>query len=140
MNTTITGEDVVRAAKKYVGLKYVFGAKAVPGHPVTALDCSGLVSVVCRDLNVKPPMIDGSGNQLAHCNQFGLGKTVDEAWKISGALLFRRNKKSHAIEHVAISTGGGNSVEARGAKYGVGVFIKRQGFTDAALIPGVEYK
>jgi len=136
----ITGTDVVIAAKKYVGLPYVFGAEAVPGKPVTALDCSELVELVCRELGVVPKMPDGSANQFLHCQKYGTHTlTMEEAEKIPGALLFRRDGKSLRIVHVAISTGQGNTVEARGKDYGVNVFKMRSSFTNCALIPGVQY-
>lgn len=142
---SVTGQDVVNKALEAKGKPYVFGAevsKYVKVKDAKAFDCSELVECVCRELNINPMMPDGSGNQLNHCCRFGLGRiTLDQGWKTPGALLFRRNKASHNIEHVAISLGDNKgTMEARGKDYGCNTFAKRNGFTEAALIPGVNYK
>jgi len=138
---TITSRQIVEQAKTYIGVPYKFGAEAQPGGYPVALDCSELVELVCRELGVEPRMPDGSGAQLVHCLRHGLGAlNMDSAWETAGALLFRREAKSQRIVHVAISTGGGGTIEARGKQYKtVQEFKKRGGFTEAALIPGVTY-
>ena len=47
----VTGEQVVAAAKKYLGTKYVFGGT----DPARGLDCSALVQRAYRDLGVDLP-------------------------------------------------------------------------------------
>ena len=46
------GSDVVEAAKKYLGVPYVFG-----GEDRTGMDCSGLVQTVFGDLGVSMPRV-----------------------------------------------------------------------------------
>ncbi|MBC7374445.1 MAG: transglycosylase SLT domain-containing protein [Frankiales bacterium] len=50
---TATGEQVVTAATKYLGVPYVWGGT----DPATGLDCSGLVQQVYADLGVKVPRV-----------------------------------------------------------------------------------
>ncbi|HEY0358283.1 MAG TPA: transglycosylase SLT domain-containing protein [Mycobacteriales bacterium] len=49
----VTGDDVVAAAKKYLGVPYVFGGT----NPKTGLDCSGLVQRVYKDLGIDLPRL-----------------------------------------------------------------------------------
>ncbi|GGK18116.1 hypothetical protein GCM10010124_08430 [Pilimelia terevasa] len=49
----VSGKDVVRDARKYLGVPYVFGGT----NPKTGLDCSGLVQKVFKDLGVEMPRI-----------------------------------------------------------------------------------
>lgn len=136
---SITGDQIVSEALKFIGTPYVFRTEVKPGDPhPRAFDCSELVEYCCNALGVKMP--DGSYNQYSHCSKHGLICTLDKGWQTRGALLFRRNPISHNIEHVAFSLGDNNgTIEARGRNYGVNKFKKRNGFTDAALIPGVAY-
>jgi cell wall-associated NlpC family hydrolase len=141
----INGIDVVNKALEAKGKPYVFGAevsKYVKVKDAKAFDCSELVEAVCRELQTNPMMPDGSYNQFNFCCRHGLGPIpLEQAWKTAGALLFRRNKQSKSIEHVAISLGDNKgTMEARGKDYGCNTFAKRNGFTEAALIPGVNYK
>lgn len=47
-----TGDDVVAAAKKYLGVPYVFG-----GEDSSGMDCSGLVQRVYADLGIDLPRV-----------------------------------------------------------------------------------
>lgn len=47
-----TGADVVAAAKKYLGVPYVFG-----GTTTSGMDCSGLVQTVFKDLGITMPRV-----------------------------------------------------------------------------------
>ena len=60
-------------------------------------------------------------------------KKVEQALRTPGALLFRPG-------HVAISLGDGRTIEAKGSKYGVGIFsAHNRGWTTGGLIPGMRY-
>ncbi|MCU1405994.1 MAG: hypothetical protein JWQ43_2297 [Glaciihabitans sp.] len=48
----ISGEDIVEAAKKYIGVPYVFG-----GEDASGMDCSGLVQKVLADLGIDAPRL-----------------------------------------------------------------------------------
>lgn len=47
-----TGEDVVAAAERYLGVPYVFG-----GEDASGMDCSGLVQRVFADLGIEVPRV-----------------------------------------------------------------------------------
>lgn len=51
--STVTGDAVVAAAKKYLGVEYKFGS----ADPSKGLDCSGLVQQAYEDLGVKLPRV-----------------------------------------------------------------------------------
>src|SRR5438093_8540851 len=66
---------------------------------------------------------------------------VDQAVHTPGALLFSFSmdpNKGMQPEHghIAISLGNGQTIEARGSKYGVGSFPAQGRFQYAAVIPG----
>jgi peptidoglycan DL-endopeptidase CwlO len=48
-----TGDAVVADARKYLGIKYVYGSN----NPANGLDCSGLVQTVYKDLGVTLPRV-----------------------------------------------------------------------------------
>jgi peptidoglycan DL-endopeptidase CwlO len=48
-----TGDAVVADARKYLGIKYVYGSN----NPANGLDCSGLVQTVYKDLGVSLPRV-----------------------------------------------------------------------------------
>ncbi len=53
----VTGDAVVEAAKKYLGVPYVFGGETSEG-----MDCSGLVQRVFADLGIDVPrLVSGQG-------------------------------------------------------------------------------
>lgn len=47
-HSTITGAEVVSAARSFLGIPYVFGGT----NPRSGLDCSGLILVVCEKLGI----------------------------------------------------------------------------------------
>ena len=127
------------------GDRYVLGAEASPADPdPDVFDCSELVEWACRRLDVTPTMPDGSGNQAAHCSRHRtMLPTVAAGIGTRGALLFRTPERggTFAFGHVAVSLGDGSTIEARGSRWGVGVFPARgRTWTHAALVPGITYQ
>jgi cell wall-associated NlpC family hydrolase len=125
--------DFVTMCLRQVGDRYVYGAETDLANPDPhAFDCSELVQWACAQVGVSFP--DGTWAQEAAATKI----TVAQAAKIRGALLFRPG-------HVAVSLGDGrNTVEAKGAAYGVvsggtqGIIAGR--FTSGGLIPGMKYE
>lgn len=135
-----TGQQLAQLANTQAGDRYVFGAEARPSDPNPARwDCSELVEWVCARNGVRPTVPDGAFNQWRHCQRI----SVAQAAGIPGALLFVGDGTGvgrNAIVHVAFSRGNGATIEARGAKYGVGSWpIAGRTFRYGGLIPGVDY-
>jgi peptidoglycan DL-endopeptidase CwlO len=90
-------EAVVTAARKYIGVPYVFGGT----NPATGLDCSGLVQRVYGDLGIKLPRIASDqatqGTPVAN---------LDQA-KPGDLLAFNR-----PVDHIAIYIGDGKMIAA----------------------------
>ena len=122
-----TAGDFLAAALAQQGDRYVFGAEADQrdANPDT-FDCSELVEWACAQAGIDIP--DGSWNQKAATTPI----SVEEALRTPGALLFTDG-------HVAISLGDGRTIEARGSRYGVGIFDAGRRFTSGGLIPGMRY-
>lgn len=126
-----TSGDFLRAALAQNGDRYVYGAETRldDANPDT-FDCSELVQWSAAQAGVEIP--DGSANQRAWVRRNGTEISVEQALRTPGALLFRDG-------HVAISLGDGRTIEAKGSRYGVGVFNARGRFTSAGLVPGMSY-
>ncbi len=127
-----TAEAFVQRALAQNGDRYVFGAETRLNDPnPTTFDCSELVQWAAAQVGVTIP--DGTMNQLPHIQRSGGSISVEEAMRTRGALLFRPG-------HVAISLGDGRTIEARGSRYGVGIFpANGRGWTAGGLIPGMQY-
>jgi hypothetical protein len=135
-----TGQQLAQLANTQAGDRYVFGAEARPSDPnPNRWDCSELVEWTCARAGVKPTVPDGAYNQWKHCRRI----SVAQASGIPGALLFvgdGTGSGRNAIVHVAFSRGNGTTVEARGAKWGVGSWnVAGRTFRYGGLIPGVDY-
>ena len=130
-----TAEDFVEACLGEEGKAYVYGTEVEPHSESDAWDCSELVEVKLRELGIKAP--DGSQAQWRWCEEHGEEISLEEAIEIPGALLFRVAESGH----VAVSLGNGNTIEALGKQYGVGIFsaTKNRTFNRAALVPGLDY-
>lgn len=127
-----TADAFVQKALSQAGDRYVFGAEANLNDPnPNAFDCSELVQWAAHQVGVTIP--DGTMNQLPHIQKAGKAISVEQALRTKGALLFRPG-------HVAISLGDGRTIEAKGSKYGVGIFsAHNRGWTAGGLIPGMQY-
>ncbi len=127
-----TADAFVQKALAQNGDRYVFGAETNLNDPnPKTFDCSELVQWAAHQVGVSIP--DGTMNQLPHIQRAGKAISVDQALRTKGALLFRPG-------HVAISLGDGRTIEAKGSKYGVGIFTAHgRGWTTGGLIPGMKY-
>ncbi len=113
------------------GKPYVFGAEVkLENEDPAAFDCSELVQWAAYRCGVI--ICDGSAAQRAACEAKGTLINVLQAKKVRGALLFRPG-------HVAISLGNGQTIEARGAEFGVCIADSADRFEIGALVPGMEY-
>jgi cell wall-associated NlpC family hydrolase len=93
---TATGNDVVAAAKKYIGVPYVWGGT----NPATGMDCSGFVQRVFKDLGVDVPRVVS--------DQMKVGTPVASLAEAKpGDLLV-----SFGGEHISIYLGNGKAIDA----------------------------
>lgn len=130
-------EAFVQKALAQAGKQYVWGATG-PG----SFDCSGLVMWCAAQVGgtgsptstARVPYFGRTvGNQLALARSAGTLMSVEAAIATRGALLIRGPDG-----HIAISLGGGKTIEAKGRAYGVGVFSARgRGWTTGAWVPGI---
>jgi cell wall-associated NlpC family hydrolase len=129
--------EFVRLCMAQKGDRYVYGAEAKWSDPnPRVFDCSELVEWAAHRAGGYIP--DGSTWQEAYCRQKGTMITVQRAFRVQGALLFRH---LGADQHVAVSLGNGSTIEARGRLYGVNVFSAAgRVWTAAALLPGFNYR
>ncbi len=129
------------------GKPYVYGATASTSDPnPKAFDCSELTKWAAA--RVGDPIPDGATAQYLYLRDHGTTMTVDQALHTPGALLFHFGHEPKnlgdipADGHVAISVGDGvHTIEARGHKYGTGIFEATGGrgsfFNFAGMIPGM---
>ena len=96
-NSPERGQEVVDCAKKYLGVRYVYGGTSPAGF-----DCSGLVQYVCKSLGISVSRTAAS--------QFSCGVAVNKDELIPGDLLFFA--KNGRIHHVGIYAGDGMMIHA----------------------------
>ncbi|MEV1288086.1 transglycosylase SLT domain-containing protein [Micromonospora sp. NPDC049679] len=94
---TATGGDVVAAARKYLGVPYVFGGT----DPAKGLDCSALVQRAYQDLGIKLPRIAA--------DQAKVGTAVPSLAQARPGDLLAFNTP---VDHIAIYIGGGKMIAA----------------------------
>lgn len=121
--TTGKTEEFVQWALAQHGKAYVWGEDGP-----NAFDCSGLVMKAAASIGVKLP--HNSGAQFAALSKQGKAISVSKGIATRGALLFRGPG-----QHVVISLGNGNTIEAMGRAYGVVIGgTKGRGWTQAAVL------
>src|SRR5262249_8431785 len=133
--TTATGSGgFVTDALHQIGKRYQYGASAAASDPSpAAFHCSDLVPSAADRQRLQLPRT--AGQQYVAAKQGGELVPVDQALRTPGALLFSFSSEPQpggaepAHAHVAISLGDGRTIEARGRKYGVGVFSAEHRFT-----------
>lgn len=109
-----SGQSIVDAARKYVGVPYVFG-----GEDRSGMDCSGLVQRALKDVGIDAP-------RLAH-EQAKIGTEVSSLANAKpGDLLVTKN-----ANHIVIYAGDGMVVHAPYA--GRNVSYQKNWLTDADL-------
>ncbi len=95
--TSSKGQAIVNTAKKYIGVRYVYG-----GISPSGFDCSGLVQYVCRQNGI-------SVNRTSR-SQYSNGVAVSKSNLQAGDLVFF--SKGSGISHVGIYAGGGQVIHA----------------------------
>ena len=93
-----SGQDVVREARKWIGVRYRLGGQTQRG-----VDCSGLTMMVFKRFGVSLPHWDDK--------QYRMGKKVPKGQEKPGDLVFF-NEHGRGISHVGIYSGNGNLVHA----------------------------
>ncbi len=92
-----SGQAIVNEAKKYIGVRYVYGGTSPAGF-----DCSGLVQYVCRKVGISVNRSSSS--------QYSNGVAVSRTNLQPGDLVFF--SKGGGISHVAIYAGGGQLIHS----------------------------
>lgn len=136
-------EELLLCAIAQRGDAYVFGAEVpLTAQDGTAWDCSELVEWASARAGVSPPVPDGAFNQWVQIKRANRLISVREGLQTRGALLFVGDGTGvgrDAITHVAFSLGDGTTIEARGARWGVGCWTAAGRFSFAGLLVGVDY-
>jgi cell wall-associated NlpC family hydrolase len=93
--SAIVGERAVKIARKFLGVRYVYGGSS----PRSGFDCSGLVRYVYERLGVDLPHSSYA--------QFDAGRRVARRWLQPGDLVF-----FHGLGHVGIYIGHNRFIHA----------------------------
>ena len=98
----MTGETILEAGSKYLGVPYVWG-----GEDRRGMDCSGFVYRTLRDVGFSISRLTAQ----MYYNTLGDHITLDKA--LPGDLLFFGTSKNH-ITHIAFNMDGTNMLESGG--------------------------
>ena len=92
------GSDIGDFAKKYIGLKYVWGGESLQ----TGADCSGFVQQVFKNFGINLPRVT--------YDQIGEGNPVGMKGLKPGDLVFFDTSSKAGADHVGIYLGGGKMI------------------------------
>jgi hypothetical protein len=137
---TVHIEDIMLFAIAQSGDEYVYGTEVNPLYPDSdKWDCSELWQIAGLQAGMKS-FPDGSRYQWDWVKKAGRQLSVHQAMHTRGALLFIKESNG-IVGHVVGAIGDGvHTIEAKGKKYGVGIFNSSESrFDFAGLIPGVDY-
>jgi hypothetical protein len=149
----MNGADVLAIANTRLGETYHRGARAVLSNEKHhgPWDCAEFASwcafqtygFVFGAFGTDPETADPySGKWYSDAMDQNASVSIDEALGTPGAILIRKPGDLHIkIGHVAISLGNGSTIEARSAKYGIGIFsgAATRPWSIGCLLPGVTY-
>lgn len=94
-----TGQQILDEAKKYLGIRYVYGGASPSGF-----DCSGFVYYVLKQFGFSP--------YRTPADQYNQGTAVSKADLQVGDIVFFANTAGRGISHVGIYAGGGQFIHS----------------------------
>lgn len=123
-----TRTKLVEYAKKFLGVKYVYGGSSAKGF-----DCSGFTSFVFKQF--------GISIERTAASQGSNGAKIDRSDLRAGDLVFfDTNGGKNAINHVGIYIGGGKFIHASsGSAYSVTISELSEGFYDERYMRSRRY-
>ncbi len=123
-----TRTKIVEYAKKFLGVKYVYGGSSAKGF-----DCSGFTSFVFKQF--------GISIERTAASQGSNGVKIDRSDLRAGDLVFfDTNGGKNAINHVGIYIGGGKFIHASsGSAYSVTISELTEGFYDERYMRSRSY-
>lgn len=114
-STSSKAAAIISTAKKYMGVKYVWG-----GTTPSGFDCSGFTQYVFAQQGISLPRISG--------DQYSQGRSVSMSNLQPGDLIFFSLDGDKIIDHVGIYTGNGQFINASSSKgvtiYSLGSYWK----------------